>query len=166
MDEIGGSRKARDAAETAAWNQRLGWPKLLVVLALLVAAGAGVWAEFGPILEITFSCSGKPLQGENIYYAVVLSVITAPLGVFVVPFMRAPLSLLVASLSGAGLLTLAIAFLALDSATFIQQGSTCMLGGNGAGYAHLALLYYLWGGALAVVLFQAALLFRWRVDTR
>ena len=137
---------------------RLLRPVPLSVLSLLFAAAASVDAFFRVVMGLSLFCSGHPLHGANIVHGLAIAFFGGLAGAVVVPIVgRHRRALVGALLSFAGALGLAIAFVALDSAAYVQQNSACMLGsGTGIETGRVGYLYYAWGAAIAVIMVQLA----------
>jgi hypothetical protein len=136
---------------------RLLRPVPLSVLSLLFAAAAAV-GGFYQVVGLTLFCTGQPLQGENIDHGLAIAFfggLAGAVGVVILRRHRRPV--VGALLLSAAALSLAIAFVGLDSATYVQQKTSCGFeSGFGIETGRLAYLYYAWGAALAVILVQLA----------
>jgi hypothetical protein len=153
---------------------RLTRPAPLALLGMLWASGVAVYGWFETSFNLSFSCTGKPLHGENILHGIALAFfsglagLAVIAGLFVIVLANLERPRLWLRLVGAvcvleaAALGLAIAFVALDSATYVQQNANCgFLGpstGSEAGRA--SDLYYLWAIAIAILLVQAVRLAR------
>jgi hypothetical protein len=134
---------------------------------MLFASGVAVYGFFGEV-GVSLFCTGRPLRGANIQHAFALAFfggLAAPVAIGVVrlasemlwPRLWRPL-LGAVMLLGAATLGLAIAFVALDSATWVQQQRACSLFGEGRGTstAHFGYLYVFWAVPLGLILLAVA----------
>jgi hypothetical protein len=133
---------------------------ICVVSALAASAIAAVaWAHAR--LTLSLSCSGEPAQGANLLHATAIAFfggIAASILIAVARRRRA--TLVAAVLVAAGLLGVALVFVSLDSATYVQLDRRCTDFGFGplrSSTGHFGYLYAVWGGLIAVLLIEAAL---------
>jgi hypothetical protein len=143
----------------------------LTVLGMLYVTGVAVHGFVETSLGLSLFCSGEPLRGANISHGLAVAFFAGLAGpllvglIYLVAFpprsqtFVAAVCFLVAAAVG-----VAIAFVALDSATYVQQNSTCRMfspaTGNVSG--HVGDLYVLWGVGIAVLLLQAVRVLRQR----
>ena len=124
---------------------------------------------FGVLDENSLFCTGPTLRGANIDHALTLAAMSALLlGILVVLVVIASVSwsrwhalIAGACVLEAAAVGLAIAFLALDSATYVSSGCS-FFGGPSRSVGHLGTLYYAWGFCIAALLYQAVRLSRLR----
>jgi hypothetical protein len=148
-----------DAIEVARYLD----PVSLGVLSMVFASGVAAIGEVD-VSFLSFLCTGQRLQGANINDAlalaffgglagaailIVLSLMSRVLAGLWRPLIAAVLLLEAATLG------LAIAFVALDSATYVERGRVCG-SSTGTSKAHFGYLYALWAVSLAIVLFAAS----------
>jgi hypothetical protein len=131
-------------------------PALLGVLSMLVVSGVAVYVFFGPILDLTLFCTGGEIRGANIDTATGVALFGG-LGGVVAIAVAARVSGYVLSavlFLGAVMLAVALAFVAADSATYIQDEGYCGFFSTeeGTETAHFGYLYALWGVPLVVLL--------------
>jgi hypothetical protein len=138
---------------------------------MVFASGVAIYGFFGEV-EVNLSCEGQPLRGANIGHAVALAFFGGLAALVVTGGVRLtseifwprywrPLLAAVLLLEAATL-GLAIALVALDSSTWIQQNSACGLGfgaDQGTSTAHFGYLYILWAVPLALILVAVGRLF-------
>lgn len=137
---------------------RLLKPIPLSVIVLLYASVVAIWGFSQTALNLSLFCSGEPLRGANIGHGEAVALFAGIGCALLLPFVRSHRRLVVGVLLLAvAALGLAIAFVALDSATYVQQNSTCgFSGGTGTETGHVTRIYYAWGFAIALLLLQLA----------
>jgi hypothetical protein len=153
-----------DASEVARF---VGRPEWIGVLSMLFASGVAIYGFFEEV-GVSLFCTGRPPRGANIQHAFALAFFGGLVGPVVIavtslaseawaPRLWRPL-LATVLLLWAAILELAIAFVALDSATLVQQQRACSLFGEGRGTstAHFGYLYVLWAVPLGLILFAAS----------
>jgi hypothetical protein len=145
---------------------RLLRPVPLSVLTMLYASVVAVYGWSRTSLGLSFFCSGHPLRGANILHGIALAFFAGLVGpaliwvliaIVEVPFLRPRRwrpSVVAVCLIETAALGSAIGFVALDSATYVQQNSACGMfsPATGAVSGHVGELYYLWGIAVAALL--------------
>jgi hypothetical protein len=139
---------------------------------MLFAGGVAIYG-FAGVLGVSLFCSGKPPRGANIDHALELAFLAGlagPVAIAVIrrvseafsPRLWRPL-LAVVLLLEAAILGLAIAFVALDSATYVEKGGCfAMIGPPEKGTvetAHFGYLYILWSVPIALLLLAVGWLF-------
>lgn len=146
-------------------------PVWIGLLSMLFASGVAIYGFFGTF-GVNLFCTGHPVRGANIDHALALAFfggLAAPVVTGALRLVSQKLSLrlwrpLLAAvlLLEAAALVLAIAFVALDSATYVESGGCfAMLGPpkTGAETARFGYLYVLWAVPLALILIAAARVF-------
>jgi len=153
-----------DAVEAA---ELLWRPVSIGVLGALVAIGVSI-AGFLELLDASLFCSGKPASGANIDHGLELALLAGlavPAALFVGWLLAGdPWRLwfqAVVLLLGATALVLSVAFVALDSATYVEKNANCSFGpGKGTGTpAHVGNLYLLLAVPFALMLVGGSRLF-------
>ena len=132
-------------------------PAQLGVLSMLFVSGVALYVASGPFLDLTFSCTGGVIRGANIETALGVAFFGGLAGAVVIALARRSGYLLaVALFLGAAVPVAALALVAADSATFIQDNGHCgFSSGTGTSTGHFGYLYVLWGVPLIVLLFAA-----------
>jgi hypothetical protein len=131
-------------------------PAQLGVLSMLLVGGAAL-AGFVGVLNETLFCTGGVIRGANIETALGVAFFGGLAGAVVIALARRSGYLLaVALFLGAAVPVAALALVAADSATFIQDNGHCgFFSGTGTSTGHFGYLYVLWGVPLVVLLFAA-----------
>jgi hypothetical protein len=138
---------------------RLLRPIPLSVLSMLYGSAVAIYGWNETALNLSLFCSGEPLRGANIGHGIAVAFFAGLAGAVVIAFVRNRPRLVVGVLFlGMAALGLAIAFVALDSATYVQQNKTCGMFSPSTGTVsgHVTNLYYAWGFAIALLLVQTA----------
>lgn len=155
--------------EGARFLLKPGW---IGLLSMLFASAVAVYGYVG-VLGVSLFCSGQPPRGANINHALALAFLAGlavPVALVVIKLVSAELSerfwgplLAGVLLLEAAALGLAIAFVALDSATYVERGGCFALPGPPekptTETAHFGYLYVLWAVPLALILIGAARVF-------
>jgi hypothetical protein len=148
---------------------RLLRPLPLSALCLLYAAAVAVHGFEETSLSHSLFCTGEPLRGANIGHGLAIAFFASLGGLVLLGILywtrelhQAPglvISILLLAIAALGL---AIAFVALDSATYVQQNKNCGFFGpsTGTDSGRAGDLYYLWAIAIAILLVQAARVLR------
>jgi hypothetical protein len=138
---------------------------VLICLGSLLAASAVAAYAGLRVGDLSLTCVGNPARGANLLHAIAIAFfggIVAAIVVFVVADLRRWGKALVAAvLVAAAPLGVALFFVALDSATYVQLDRQCTDFGFGPlpnTTTHLGYLYAVWGGLVALLFFAAALL--------
>jgi hypothetical protein len=141
---------------------RLLRPVPLAALAMLSASAVAVHGFVETIFDLSLFCSGEPLRGANISHGLAVAFFGGIVIAFLLAVVRRPRFVLAALALGVAVLALAIAFVSLDSATYIQQNSTCRMfsPSTGSVSGRVSELYWAWGVAVAVLLVQFARVLR------
>jgi len=131
-------------------------PALWGVLSMLVVSGVAVYLFLGPDLNLTLFCTGGLIRGANIEIALGVGFLGGLAGVVAIAVAARVSGYLLSAVLflGAAMVAVALALVAADSATFIQDESDCgfFSGGEGTATAHVGYLYALWGVPLVVLL--------------
>jgi MFS-type transporter involved in bile tolerance (Atg22 family) len=137
---------------------RLLRPIPLSAIALLYASVVAIWGFSQTAVNVSLFCSGEPARGANIGHGEAIALFAGIGGAILLAFVRNHRRLAVGVLLLAlAALGLAIAFVAFDSATYVQQNSTCgFSSGSGTVTAHVSGIYYAWGFAIALLVLQLA----------
>jgi hypothetical protein len=123
---------------------------------MLLVSGVALFG-FVVVFGETLFCTGGLIRGANIETALGVAFFGGLGGTVVIALARFSGYLLaVALFLGAAVLVPALALVAADSATFIQDRGWCGFGGEtGTSTDHFGYLYVLWGVPLGVLLFAA-----------
>jgi NO-binding membrane sensor protein with MHYT domain len=138
---------------------RLLRPIPLSVLSMLYGSAVAIYGWNETALNLSLFCSGEPLRGANIGHGIAVAFFAGLAGAVVVAVVSNRQRLVAGVLLvGMAALGLAIAFVALDSATYVQQNRTCGMFSPATGTVsgHVANLYYAWSFAIALLVVQAA----------
>jgi hypothetical protein len=135
-------------------------------LSMLFASAVAIYG-FYEVLGLSLFCSEPERRGANIVSGLVVALCGGLAVPVLILFVRSwRFSLAAVLLLGAATLSVAISLVALDSATYVQDNSSCGFFGAGAGTSvgHFGYLYVLWGLPLGLVLIGAGRVFgkSWR----
>jgi hypothetical protein len=131
---------------------RVAWSVLVLLFASLTALVT--WLHYtGGIF-----CTSEVSRGRNIVHAFAVTLFAGPLGSLLLASVRKHRRLLAgALLLGAAALAVAIAFVALDSASYVATQDCGFMEDNITNFHdHLYYLYVLWGAPLGILLWEAS----------
>jgi hypothetical protein len=143
---------------------RLLRPIPLSAFVMLYASAVAVWGWGQTAVNLSLFCSGEPARGANIGHGIAVAFFAGIGASVLLAFVRNhPRLVVTVLLLAVAALGLAIAFVALDSATYVQQNSTCGMfsSGTGSETGHVAGIYYAWGVAIALLLLQLVRVLGW-----
>jgi hypothetical protein len=130
-------------------------PAQLGVLSMLVVSGVAI-SVFVELFGLTFSCIGGVIRGGNVETAAVVGLFGGLAGVVAIAVAARVSGYLLSAVLflGAAMLAVALAFVAADSASFIQDNSYCgfLSAEEGTATGHFGYLYALWGVPLIILL--------------
>jgi hypothetical protein len=143
------------------------YPVSIGVLGALVAIGVAIG---GFIERVGLFCQGKAVSGANIDHGLAIALfagLAVPVALGTAVLLKEgywrPLVRAVVLVLGAASLALAVAFVALDSATYVEKNANCSLifgpPEKGTSTAHLGNLYVLLAVPLALMLVGGGRLF-------
>jgi hypothetical protein len=145
------------------------YPVSIGVLGALVAIGVAI-GGFIEALGVGLFCQGKAVSGANIDHGLAIALfagLAVPVALGTAVLLKEgywrPLVRAVVLVLGAASLALAVAFVALDSATYVEKNANCSLifgpPEKGTSTAHLGNLYVLLAVPLALMLVGGGRLF-------
>ena len=136
---------------------RLLRPIPLSVIVLLYGSVVASWGV-EQVLNLSLFCSGQPVRGANIVHGIAVAFFAGIGGAVLLAIVRGhPRLVVVVLVLAIAALSLAGAFVALDSATYVQQNSACgFSSGTGTSTGHITGLYFGWGFAIALLVLQLA----------
>jgi hypothetical protein len=140
------------------WDfRRLFAPAALGIVTLLFVAASAFYTFL--TTGFTIGCTGEPLRGANIDDATGVAFVGGIAGAVLIGIAWRVSDYLVAACSvlGAAVLGVAVALVAVDSATYVRDESTCtwgglLPGGKGTSTEHVGYLYGVWGVPLVALL--------------
>jgi hypothetical protein len=130
----------------------------MLALSMASAAAVAAHAWTGVVLNLSLFCSGSPTRGARLATGLGVAFfggVADSILIFILAVGGRRRALAAALFLGAAILSLALALVAADSATYVQLGSACGFSGPQIATAEVVYLYPLWSAALVVVLIQA-----------
>jgi hypothetical protein len=140
-------------------RQYLTHPAVLGAFSVLFACGAVVW-DWVDLFDVTVFCQ-TTTSGANIDHALLLVFVGGIGGFLLTLIVSGWRRLLVASLLlDAAMVSVAVALVALDSATYRTRCTGFFSSATSRESAHVTHLYFVWGAAIIVLLAQVVRVLR------